>query len=145
MRQLRLFFCGTLASLDMRRQVPKNLKASSAFSKRLNPRETRSTSSSRQNVVASGVQVETCGPWRIAARIVSKDQGSPTASGKPWNAKFYKRFVSGCWAVGSEGGIVGYWHDLMKSFNSGTDASVVRVTDTQCATGSREVGKMEHW
>ena len=145
MRRLCLFFCSTLTSLDIRRRLPKILKALSDFSKILNPQEARSTSSSRQNVVASGVQVETCGPCRIAARIVSKDQGSPTASGKPWNAKFYKRFVSGCWAVGSEGGIVGYWHDLMKSFNSGTDASVVRVTDTQCAIGSREVGKMEHW
>ena len=145
MRQLRLFFCGTLASLDIRRRVPKILKELSSVSKRLNPRETRSTSSSQQKVLASGVQVETCGPWRIDARILSKDQGLSTAAGKPWNAKVYKGSVAGCWDVGFGGDIVGDWHNLMKSFKSSTDASAVRVTDAQCATGSREVGTMEHW
>ena len=96
-------------------------------------------------MVASGVQVETCGPWRIDTHIVSKDQGSITAAGKPWNAKVDKRSVAGCWDVGGGGDIFGDWHDLMKLFKSGTDASVVQVTDAQCATGSREVGTMEHW
>ena len=95
MRLLRLFFFGTLASLDIRRRIPKILKSSSAFRKILNPRETHSNSSSQQKVVASGVQVETCEPWRISAHMVSKYQGSPTAAAKPWNAKVDKRSVSG--------------------------------------------------
>ena len=103
-RRLRRFFCGMLASLDIRRQVPKILKASSAVSKRLNSRVTRSTSSSRQNVVASGVQVETCGPRRIDTLMVSKDQGSPTATWKPWNTKVEKRSVAALWDVGGFGG-----------------------------------------
>ena len=77
--------------------------------------------------------------------MVSKEQGSPTAEGKPWNAKVDKRSVSGCWEVGGGGDIVGDWNDPMKLFKSGTDASVVRVTDAKCATGSREVGTKEHW
>ena len=145
MMQLRLFFCGTLASLDIRRRVPKILMASSAFSKILNLIETRSTSSSEKKVVASGVRVETCGPWRIASLIMSKEQRAPTAAKKSWDTKFDKRSVAGCWDVGCGGAIVGYWHDLMNSFKSGTDASLVRVTDAQWVTGSREVGTEEHW
>ena len=77
--------------------------------------------------------------------MVSKNQGSPTEVGKPWNAKVDKRSVAGCWYVGGEGGIVGDWHELMKLFKSGTNVSVVQVTDAQCATGSIEVVTMEHW
>ena len=91
------------------------------------------------------VQVETCGPWNIAACIVSKDQGLPTAAGNPWNEKVDKRSVAGCWYVGGGGYIVGDWHDLMKSFKLRTTASVVRVTDAQCASESRELRIMEHW
>ena len=145
MRRLCLFFCGKLESLDIRKWVPKILKASSDFRKRLNLRETRSKSSPPKKLVASVVQVGTCGPWRIAARMVSKEQDSPTEAGKPWNAKVDKRSVAGCWDGGGGGDIVGDWNGLMKSFKSGTYASVVQMTDAQCATGSREVGTMEHW
>ena len=95
-------------------------------------------------MVASGVQVEKCGTWRIAARMVSKDQGSPKAAGKPWNTKVDKSSVEGYWCVGGGEDIVEDWQNLMKSFKLGTDASVVWVTDAQCATGSREVRTMEH-
>ena len=121
MRRLRLLFCGTMESLDIRRQVPKILKVLSAFSKVLNPQDTRSTSSSRQKVVASGVRVETCGTCRISALMMSRDQGSPTAAGKPWDSKVDKRSVLGFWDVGGGGAIVGDWNNLMKSFKLGSD------------------------
>ena len=78
------------------------------------------------------------GPWN------NKDQGSPTAEGKPWDAKVDKRSVAGCWAIGGGGDIFEDWHNLMKSFKLGTYASVFWVTDAQWATGSREVGTEEH-
>ena len=77
--------------------------------------------------------------------MVSKDQGSPTAAGKPSNPKVDKRSVAGYWDIGGGGDIVGDWNNLMKSFKLGTDDSVVRVNDSQCATGLREVGTLEHW
>ena len=97
-----------------------------------------------KNEVSFGVQVETFRPWKIDACMVYKDQGSPMSVGKPWNTKFDKRSVAGCWDVGGGGDIVGDWNDLAKSFKLGTSASVVQVTDAQCATGSREVGTFEH-
>ena len=55
-------------------------------------------------MAASGVQVETCRTWRIYDCMVYKDQGSPTAAGKPWDAKVDKRYVAGFWDVGGGGG-----------------------------------------
>ena len=81
---------------EMRRRWPKSKTAASAVIRRIKPQETWSAISARKKAVEAGLLVDVYGHLRMAAHIVSRDQGFTTAAGNTKDVRDWRSGVTRC-------------------------------------------------